>query len=212
MFWDQSRLPAPQTADEWFTPRRFTMLLAVLVVATYPDVVFGGGTFFHRDYALFGYPLAAYHRECFWRMEMPLWNPFNDCGLPFLAQWNTMTLYPLSIFYLLLPLSWSLGVFCLIHFFLGGLGMYFLAHRWTQNRFAAAVAGVAFSFNALMLNSLMWPNNITALAWLPWLVLAAERAWGEGGRWLLWAALVGAMQMLSGAPEVILLTWVLLGT
>jgi hypothetical protein len=53
----------------------------------------------------------------------------NDCGLPFLAQWNTMTLYPLSLFYLLLPLSWSLGVFCLGHLFLGGMGMYFLSHR-----------------------------------------------------------------------------------
>jgi len=61
-----------------------------------------------------------------------------------------------------------------------------------------------------MLNCLMWPNNIAALAWLPWLVWAGERAWREGGRWLLWAALVGSLQMLSGAPEVILLTWVLL--
>ena len=86
----------------------------------------GQGTFFHRDFSIFGYPLACYHRESFWRGEFPLWNPLNDCGLPFLAQWNTMTLYPLSLFYLLLPLSWSLGVFCLGHLFLGGMGMYFL--------------------------------------------------------------------------------------
>jgi hypothetical protein len=200
----------PQAADEWFTPGRFAVLLAVLTCAAYPEVISGLGTFFHRDFSVFGYPLAYYHRESFWRGEIPLWNPLNDCGLPFLAQWNTMTLYPLSLFYLLLPLSWSLGVFCLGHLFLGGMGMYFLAHRWAGNRFAAAAAGLAYSFNAVLLNSLMWPNNIAALGWLPWVVLAVERAWREGGRWLLLAALAGAMQMLAGAPEVILLTWLLL--
>ena len=210
MFWNQTGPGSPQDADNWFTPGRFAVLLAVLTCAAYPEVIAGWGTFFHRDFAVFGYPLAYYHRESFWRGEIPLWNPLNDCGLPFLAQWNTLALYPLSLIYLLLPLSWSLGLFCLAHFFGAGMGMYFLAHRWTNNRFAAAAAGLVFSFNALMLNSLMWPNNIAALGWLPWVVLAVERAWREGGRWLLLGALAGAMQMLAGAPEVILLTWTLL--
>jgi hypothetical protein len=212
MFWNRPEPGPPPDADQWFTPGRFAVLLAVLTCAAYPEVVAGWGTFFHRDFSVFGYPLAYYHRESFWRGEIPLWNPLNDCGLPFLAQWNTMTLYPLSLFYLLLPLSWSLGVFCLGHLFLGGMGMYFLAHRWADNRFAAAAAGLAYSFNTLLLNSLMWPNNIAALGWLPWIVLAVEHAWREGGRWLLPAALAGATQMLTGAPEVILLTWTLLAT
>jgi len=110
----------PANPDEWFTPTRFALLLGLLICATYPEVIIGTKTFFHRDFALFGYPLAAYHRECFWHCKLPLWTPLSYCGLPFLAQWNTMTLYPLSLFYLLLPLSWSLGVFCLGHLFLGG--------------------------------------------------------------------------------------------
>jgi hypothetical protein len=210
MIGNGSEPAARQSADEWFTPGRFAALLAVLVGAAYPEVLFGQGTFFHRDFAVFGYPLAYYHRESFWRGEIPLWNPLNYCGLPFLAQWNTLALYPLSLIYLLFPLSWSLGIFCLAHFFLAGMGMYFLAYRWTGNRFAAAAAGLVFSFNALMLNCLMWPNNIAAMGWLPWVVLATEHAWRTGKRWLLAAALAGAMQMLSGAPEVIFLTWVLL--
>jgi len=205
--------PVPrQAADDWLTPRRFAALLGVLIFAVYPEVLTGQATFFHRDFAVFGYPLAFYHRESFWRGEMPLWNPLNYCGLPFLAQWNTLTLYPLSLIYLLLPLSWSLGLFSLIHLFLAGMGMYFLAHRWTENRFAAGVAGLGFAFGALMLNCLMWPNNIAALGWLPWVVLCTERAWQGGRRWLLAAVLTGALEMLSGAPEVILLTWGLLGT
>lgn len=200
--------PAPRSdPDEWFSPRRFALLLGLLICATYPDVIFGGNTFFHRDFAVFGYPLAAYQHECFWRGEIPLWTPLSYCGLPFLAQWNTLTLYPPSMFYLVLPLSWSLAVFCLGHLFLGSMGMYFLARRWIENSLAASFAGLAFAFNAVLLHSLMWPNNMAGFGWLPWVVLATERAWRGGGRRIVVAAVVGAMQMLSGAPEVILLTW-----
>ncbi len=112
---------AAQTgADDWLTPGKFAVLLGVLILATFFHVVGGLETFFFRDYSAFGYPLAFYHREAFWRGEIPLWNPYNDCGLPFLAQWNTLTLYPLSLFYLVFPLPWSLGVFCLGHLFLAG--------------------------------------------------------------------------------------------
>jgi hypothetical protein len=209
MFWNRVAPGQFGTADQFFTPGRFALFLGTLLCATYPDVISAAGTFYHRDFAVFGYPLAFYHRESFWRGEIPLWNPLNHCGLPFLSQWNTMTLYPLSLFYLLLPLAWSLGVFCLGHLFLAGMGAYFLAERWTNNRFAAATAGVGYSFSALMLHSLMWPNNISAMGWLPWVLLASERAWTEGGRRLLLAVLVGTLQMLSGAPEIILLTWLL---
>lgn len=199
-------------ADGWFTPGRFAALLAGFIAVTFSGILFGQETFFYRDFGLFGYPLASYHRECFWRGEVPLWNPLNCCGLPFLAQWNTLTLYPPSLFYLVFPLSWSLGVFNLAHLFWAGLGMYFLAYWWTGNRLAASVAGLAFAFNGLTWHSLMWPNNIAALGWMPWVVLLVERAWScRGARAVVVAALAGAMQMLAGAPEIILLTWLLLG-
>ncbi|MGO8925447.1 MAG: YfhO family protein [Limisphaerales bacterium] len=199
-----------EPADEWLTPGRFALLLGLLTVATFPGVLLGSTTFIIRDFGMFGYPLAYFHRQCFWRGELPLWNPLSNCGLPFLAQWNTLTLYPLSLIYLLLPLTWSLSFFCLAHMVWGGLGMYFLAHRWTGHRLAAALAGLIFSFNGLTLNALMWPNIIAALGWLPWVVCLGQRAWREGGKLVVWAALAGAMQMLAGGPEVILLTWVIL--
>ena len=207
MIADSAAIQPRPDLDSWFTPRRFALLLEALIFESYPEVILGSGTFFHRDFGFFGYRLAAYQRECFWRGELPLWTPLSYCSLPFRAQWNTLTLYPPALSYLLLPLSWALGVFCLGHLFFGGLGMYFLACRWTENRLAATVAGLAFSFNAVLLHSLMWPNNMAGFGWMPWVVLAAELAWRQGGRRMILAALAGAMQMLSGAPEIILLTW-----
>ena len=195
---------------DWFSPGRFAVLLALLVGATFPEVLSGAKTFVVRDYGFFAYPLAHFQRGAFLHGELPLWNPLNNCGVPFLAQWNTMPLYPPALLYLLPPLEWSLSFFCLAHLWFAGFGAYLLARRWTQNNFAAAFAGVAFAFNGLTLNLLMWPSHIATFAWMPWVVWLAERAWREGGKIIFLAALAGALQMLAGGPETILFTWLLL--
>ena len=198
--------------DDWLTPRCFILLLAALTLVAFPQVVLGLRAFVYRDFGAFAYPIAFYNRESFWHGEFPLWNPLNNCGVPFLAQWNTQVLYPPGLFYLLLPLPWSLNMFCLLHLFWGGLGMFVLAQRWTQNRFAAAFAGIVFAFNGLTLTSLIWPMIIAGLSWMPWVVWLTERAWREGGKIIVPVAGAGALQMLSGGTEIVLLTWALLGT
>jgi hypothetical protein len=196
-------------AETFFTPARFGILLALLVFASFPQVILGLETFVVRDFGFFAYPLAHFQQDCLRQGELPFWNPYNNCGVPFLAQWNTMPLYPPSLIYLALPLEWSLSFFSLLHLWFAGLGMYFLAKRWTGNNFAAAFAGVAFSFNGFTLNLLMWPSHIATFAWMPWVLLAVELAWREGMQKIILAAFVGAMQMLAGGPETTLLTWLI---
>jgi len=195
--------------DPGFTAGRFALLFGLLIFAAFPQVMLGLQTFVVRDFGFFAYPLAYYQRECFWRGELPLWNPYSHCGLPFLAQWNTMPLYPPVLIYLLLPLNWSLSFFCLVHLFWAGLGMYLLARRWTGSLLAGSVAGLIFGFNGFSLNLLMWPSHIATLSWMPWVVLAVERALIEGGRKIILAALVGTLQMLAGGPETIFFTWLI---
>jgi hypothetical protein len=201
---------AANRALNLFTPSRFGILLGLLVIASFPQVILGWQTFVARDYGFFAYPLAHFQKECFWRGELPFWDPYNNCGIPLLAQWNTMPLYPPSLIYLLLPLSWSLSFFCLLHLWFGGIGMYFLARKWTGNDFAGAFAGTAFAFSGLTLNLLMWPSHTATWSWMPWVVFAVERAWREGGRKMFIAVICGAFQMLAGGPEIIFFTWLIL--
>src|SRR5215471_10925661 len=134
------------SASNWFAPARFGIFLALLVFAAFPQVLLGLETFVARDFGFFVYPLAHFQRECAWHGELPFWNPYNNCGVPFLAQFNTMALYPPAVFYLALPLKWALGAFSLLHLWWAGFGMYFLARRWTRHDFAAAFAGTVFAF------------------------------------------------------------------
>ncbi len=212
-FYVTPRGPASRRGRCWShgsNPRRFTLILAGLILAFFPGLIFGGKSLVFRDFGFFTLPNAYFLRECFWHGELPLWNPLNNCGIPFLAQWNTACLYPLTLIYLLLPLVWGLNFFLLLHLLIAGLGMYWLASQWTHHRVAAAVAGVAFAFNGMSLNSLMWISNLAALAWMPWVILLAEQAWRQGGRRVILAALAGTFQMLAGAPEIIVFTWLII--
>ena len=183
----------------------------MFLILRFWGVFSGTEAFTLRDFSMFGYPLAAYLQQSLFTGELPLWNPLNQSGMPFLAQWNTMVLYPPMLLAAMFPLAWSLSVFCILHQLLGGLGAWCLAHRFTNDRLAAALAGVAFVGNGLLQNCLMWPNNIAALGWMPWVILLFESTARERGRMLFMAALVAGMQMMTGGPEVILLTWILAG-
>ena len=111
--------PCASRSDDWFSPGRYSLILALAVVAAFPGVFFWGQTFYYSDFASYGFPLAHFFRESFWHGAVPLWNPLSNCGLPFLAQWNTQVLYPPALFYLLFPLAHAFGLFCMLHLFRG---------------------------------------------------------------------------------------------
>src|SRR4051812_478957 len=62
-----ARARAETRPDAWLNPKRFSLMLGLFILVLFPGVIFGTQTFFFRDYGIFGYPLASYHRECFWR-------------------------------------------------------------------------------------------------------------------------------------------------
>jgi hypothetical protein len=138
-----------------------------------------------------------------------VWNPYDCCGLPFLAQFNTLALYPLSLIYLLLPLTWSLPAFCLFHVFSAAWACISWRGAGRVRRRGRRWRGW-FAFNGLSLNFLMWPSHIATFSWIPWVVLLVEDGWRNGGTKMIAAALAAGMQILAGGPETIAFTWLIL--
>lgn len=195
-------------AGEFWTLRRFLLLLTFAVLAIFPKVTLGLNTFFFRDFGALGYPGAFLFQQSLLHGELPLWNSYSHCGVPFLAQMGSW--YPANFLCALLPLPWSVNFFLLAHLILGGCGMYALARRWGTYGFAASFAGFAYAFNGVALSCFQWGNYIASLGWLPWVVLAVTAAWRDGGRWVAIAAVVSALQVLTGTPELTLLVWLFL--
>jgi hypothetical protein len=133
--------------------------------------------------------------------------PLNNCGMPFLAQWNTTTLYPLSFIWF--PPLPGAGDFLSAASFSGRNGNVFSAARWSGHRLAAAVAGVAFAFNGLSLNSLV--DEQQRRFGMDALGGAAGRSSVASGRTPDSARCDGCVQMLTGGPEIIFMTWCIAG-
>ena len=200
--------PAPD-ANEFWTARRYLLVLAAALIVTFPQVALGLHTFFYRDFGALGYPGAVFMHDSFVRGELPLWNPYVHCGVPYLAQMGQWYLpaWP----FCLLPLPWAQNFLMLAHLWFGGFGMFWLLRRWGVGNFAASFAGFAFVFNGVMLSCFLWGNYIASLAWLPWVAGCVIESWRSGGRWIAFAAVASALQVLTATPEITLLGWLFFG-
>jgi len=106
--------------------------------------------------------------------EIPLWNPHQFSGIPFLAAGQQSTLYPFSILYYLLPLPTAYGWFTVVQLWLAGAFMYLFVRGLNVGRFGALLAGITYQLSAFFVISAVFPMIIAGAAWLPLILLATE--------------------------------------
>ena len=142
--------------------------------------------------------------------ELPLWNPHACSGIPLLATLQVGALYPGTWLTLWLPESLALPALVFVQCFLGGWFAALLFRRWRVDAWTAATGGILFVF-ACQLGQSFWPNQVAAIAWMPWLLLCGD-ALAERFRWRWWAGLaIGtALQLLAGFPQYVIFTFYLL--
>ena len=143
--------------------------------------------------------------------EIPLWNPHQFSGIPFLAAGQQSALYPFSMLYYVLPLSAAYGWFTVLQLGLAGVFMYaYLRAGLGLGKAGSAVGGVVFQLSQFLVISAVFPMIIASAVWLPALLLMAE--WIVRGKPLLggparapWAALGAValgMNILAGHIEI----------
>ena len=143
--------------------------------------------------------------------ELPLWNPYEYAGMPFLAGGQSGTLYPLGVLFYLLPVAFAYGPFLALHVLMGGTFAYAFARVLGCRPGAALLAGIGFAFSAFLIVSFTWPMIVSAAIWLPLLLLIVElivRRGERGGSFVgqvalaLAGALALGLEVLAGHLEV----------
>jgi hypothetical protein len=176
--------------------RRHGLAAATIVVAAL--AVFGPAlarneVFTFRDHLDYFQPLRWFTTEQLRAGSLPLWNPYNASGEPWLANPQTAVFYPPAWLFLILPFSTAYVAFLLFHALLLGFG----AYLWFARRASPAASlmgAVALMLSGPVLSLLDVQNNFATFAWLPWVLLVA------GGRWPVAGAVVLAMSFLAGEP------------
>ena len=171
------------------------------------------------DFAQQFYAFAHYEAARWQGGQVPLWNPYNFAGHPFLADIQAAIFYPISLLSMLVTAAGrfsyrALELEALIHYPLAAIFTYLLARRLTGSRVGGLVAAITFTFGGYLTS--YPPLQLAILetqVWLPLLLLcldvAADRlehdAVRPAVRWAALAGLVFGVSLLAGHPQAALL-------
>jgi hypothetical protein len=168
------------------------------LIAPATQLQFASGDFFTQHY-----PMADLAAEWMRAGSIPLWNPFQFCGQPFLATLLYGVFYPLHFFQLLLPIPLALEATVVLHLFAAGVFMYLYARVIQLGRPAAVTAGVVFMFSGFLVEqALVSPPAFPASAWVPVAFLAVEKIFAQRRfGWAILFAIAVAMPLLAGYAQ-----------
>lgn len=151
------------------------------------------------DWVLQYYPWRAFAAESIRAGEIPLWNPWQLCGMPFQANGQSALLYPPNALFWLLPLPAAFAWGALLHLVLAGVLTYGCARRELGlSPLAGVLAGIAYQACGFLLAWTPMTAAMNVLAWLPGALWAAGALVTSRGRAWPWLGLVGAAMLLAG--------------
>jgi hypothetical protein len=138
--------------------------------------------------------------------RVPLWNPHQFAGAPFLANGQSAVFYPLSLPFWLLDTARAFAVAAWLHSLLAAGGAYALCRQWKCSRAASVVAATAFAGCGYLASWSALPTLAHTASWLPLLLWLFERACEKWSwRRVALVALALCCALLAGHVQVFLL-------
>ncbi len=135
--------------------------------------------------------------------RLPLWNPRQLCGAPFLDDPATGVFQPLNTVFLLPPVERAMAAQAFLALFLMALFFVLFARSLDVAYVPAMIGGIVYAFNGATAAAMSHPELAATLAWTPllfWALREYPREWrpgvaGAGG-------LAAAMLALAGSPAL----------
>jgi hypothetical protein len=158
------------------------------------------------------YPWRAFAARTLRAGLIPLWNPHQFCGAPFVANGQSAVFYPPNWLFCLLDVRYAFGLTAALHYLLAGCFMVLLARELGLRPVSGLVGAIAFAFGGFIVSWTEWPTLMNAAAWLPGVVWSTERAFRRrealGG---LLVAFMLAMSLLAGHLQIAVYVWLVAG-
>jgi len=120
------------------------------------------------------YPWRLYAARMLHQGQIPLWNPYQFSGAPFVANLQSAVFYPLNLSFWIFDVRYAFGISAALHTLLAAFGTYFLAQRWKLSRPASLLAAIGFAFCGYLAAWFVLPTLADTACWLPLLILLLE--------------------------------------
>ncbi|MCB0207910.1 MAG: YfhO family protein [Anaerolineae bacterium] len=188
-------------------------LFALLPILAFPEIIFGRQTLYWSDLSWMHYPRHIFAANEWLAGRVPLWDPYQHNGLPFLAETQVGALYLFSVIFLS-PLSPSLelSLFIVLHFSLASAFTFILVRSLGLSLMPSVLAGLAFGMGGFLMAQVSNLNIMTGATWLPLILYGIIRA-GRERSWLsaMLAGIPLALQIFTAQPQVVFYTLVTVG-
>lgn len=155
------------------------------------------------DYIWNYYPVQILTQRELQNGRLLLWNPYIYSGTAALAAAQWSILDPINLLLLrILPVQSVPGWNAFLRLLIAGLGLYALLRSWKLSPAASFISVVSFIWGGATILDLSYPI-VDAAAWLPLLMLLAERNVSSPRPWrsFLLGAMVAALQFVAGDPQ-----------
>ncbi len=155
-----------------------------------------------------GYPFFSYTESRLSQGELPLWNPYIFCGVPFYESFSSPVFYPLrGLPLILFGSEVAIRFLFPMHLVLAGFFAWLFLKSIKVSRWGSLVGTFAYASGAWA-NTLFYAGHgskIICWAWLPLLLWAVVK-WAEArdSRYIAIGAIAIGMQGLSSHPQMIL--------
>jgi len=124
------------------------IFLGTLVLVFFGRVIYSGQTLFGSDFVLYFYSVKKFVREyVLTNGTLPLWNPFQFSGTPFISNIQASMFYPMGLLFYVMPTETAYVWTVVIHCIFGSIFMYLFARTLSTNRAGSLLAAVIFTFN-----------------------------------------------------------------
>lgn len=184
-------------------------LVAALVI--YQRPLFYGDALYFRDVQIFFAPMKFFLGSALLDGYWPWWNPAIQMGTPFFADPQSGVFYPPSVIFAFFDTPRGIAVSLALHLVIGQFGAYQLARYGGFGRLPSIAAALVYGLGGWSLSSGNMLTLAHSIAWAPWSILVCERLWRlPDRRNIAIAAVILAMQMYSGWPEMFILLAIVL--
>lgn len=188
-------------------------LLLVLTILFFWKIALTNLVLAGLDVFTYFYPYKAYAAEAIRQGFLPLWNPYLFMGVPFLANIQAATLYPLNLPLYWLPVPKMISYSIVLHVFLVAAFTYLLVRRVLGlGPWGACVSAITLAFGGFLGAQVEHINQLSVLVWLPLLLWLFYLSYTRGG--LLYPLLTGlviGVQFLGGHVQASYINLLALG-
>ncbi len=227
----EQAIPSTARRRAFLSPARQRDLAALLILTSAVALFFwpvitgqawlprGGG-----DSVSFIYPMYRFAADSLRSGTIPLWNPYQYAGQPFLADNQNGLFYPINLALFLLWPAFSYSAIqwlVILHVWLAGVFTYICLRHLTPDQplrwEAATLGGLAWMFSGVFVTHIGNLNLIAVSAWLPLAFLALRRSaladgWQSRLNWALAGGAALGIGTLAGHGQMTFLLAAFLGT